>query len=114
LNVAVTVDAAVTVQVPVPEQAPLQPAKEEPAAGVAVRVVPCVTDCEQVVPQLMPAGVLVTVPEPVPLLVTDRVRVAPPAAEPLTGRERVSPPALKFTLPAKVPAAVGENRTVTV
>src|SRR5512132_3258576 len=110
LNVAVTVDAALTVtaQVPVPEQAPLQPAKEEPAVGVAVRAmaVPGVTDCEQVAPQLMPAGVLVTAPEPVPLLVTDRVRVVPPIAEPLTGRERVSPPALKFTLPAKVPAAV--------
>ncbi len=37
---AVTEVAAVTVtaQVAVPEQAPLQPAKEEPAAGVAVRV----------------------------------------------------------------------------
>ena len=58
MNVAVTVVAALTVtaQVPVPEQAPLQPANVEPAAGVAVRVraVPAVTDCEQVAPQLMP------------------------------------------------------------
>ena len=58
LNVAVTVVAAltVTVQVPVPEHAPLQPANVEPPAGVAVRVsaVPAVTDCEHVAPQLMP------------------------------------------------------------
>jgi hypothetical protein len=40
VKVAVTVVAAVmvTVHVPVPEQGPLQPAKEEPAAGEAVRV----------------------------------------------------------------------------
>ena len=74
-KVAVTEVAAltVTVQAPVPEQAPLQPAKEEPAAGVAVRVmgVPKGTACEQVAPQVMPPPV--TVPTPAPLLVTDRV-----------------------------------------
>jgi hypothetical protein len=39
LNVAVTFLACVieTVQVPVPEQLPDQPAKEEPAVGTAVR-----------------------------------------------------------------------------
>ena len=39
-NVAVTPVAAftVTVQVPVPLHAPLQPAKDEPEAGVAVKV----------------------------------------------------------------------------
>ena len=55
-----------TVQVPVPEQPPpVQPAKDEPAAAVAVKVrtVPGVTDSEQVAPQLMPAGLLVTVPD---------------------------------------------------
>ncbi len=105
-----------TAHVPVPEQAPLQPAKVEPAAGAAVRVtvVPGVTDCEHVAPQLIPAGVPVTVPDPVPLLVTDRVGVVPPVADPLTAREIVSPLAVKFTLPANVPAAVGANRTVTV
>jgi hypothetical protein len=65
----------VTAQVPVPEQAPLQPAKDEPAAGAAVKVrgVPGSTDCEQVAPQLIPAGLLVTVPEPDPLLATESV-----------------------------------------
>ena len=60
LKVAVTAVAplTVTVHAPVPEQAPLQLAKTEPAAGAAVRVtaVTGVTDCEQVAPQLMPVG----------------------------------------------------------
>jgi hypothetical protein len=65
----------VTVQAPVPEQAPLQPVKLEPVAAVAVRVteVPEVTDALQVEPQFTPVGLDVTVPEPVPLLVTVRV-----------------------------------------
>ena len=75
LNVAVTVVAAVTVraQEPVPEQAPLQPANVEPAAGAAVRVntVSRVTDSEQSAPQLMPRPV--TMPEPEPFLVTESV-----------------------------------------
>src|SRR5207302_782519 len=63
-KVAVTVCAAfiVTVQVPVPEQPPpLQPVKVEPAAGAAVKVtaVPLANAAAQVVPQAMPAGVLV-------------------------------------------------------
>ena len=61
---------------PVPEQPPPdQPAKVEPAAGPAVSVtaVPC-ANCElQVAPQLIPDGELVTVPEPVPALLTVRV-----------------------------------------
>src|SRR5436190_736268 len=80
VNVAVTVVAAesVTVQAPVPEQPPpLQPVKVEPAAEVAVRVtaVPLVKLAEQVAPQLIPAGALVTVPLPVPALLTVSVNV---------------------------------------
>src|SRR5437879_9575658 len=67
-KVAVTEVAAliVTVHVPVPVQAPLQPVKVEPAAGAAVRVttVPVVKEVEQVAPQEIPAGELVTVPAP--------------------------------------------------
>src|SRR5579863_9451582 len=76
LNVAVTDSAAliVIVQVPVPLHAafPLHPAKVEPAAGVAVKItcVPLLKFAEQVAPQLMPAGLLDTVPVPVPALVT--------------------------------------------
>jgi hypothetical protein len=73
-NVAVTLRAAVmlTVQVPVPVHAPLQPVKVEPAAGAAVRVtdVPDVYEALQVLPQLIPLGEEVTVPVPVPLFAT--------------------------------------------
>src|SRR5262249_61709334 len=55
-----------------PVEPPLQPVKVEPAAGVAVNVtaVPIVKDVEQVVPQEIPVGALVTVPLPAPALVT--------------------------------------------
>ncbi|HLX75238.1 MAG TPA: hypothetical protein VKR26_10900 [Terriglobales bacterium] len=50
----------------VPVHAPLKPAKVDPEAGLAVRVtlLPLVNPALQVVGQLMPAGVLVTVPLP--------------------------------------------------
>ena len=86
LKVAVTFAAAVidTVQVPVPEQAPDQPAKVEPDAAVAVRVtlVPEANDAEHVAPQLMPAGLDATDPLPLPAMATFRgycpVAQAPP------------------------------------
>jgi hypothetical protein len=74
--VTVTAPVIVTVQVPVPEQPPpLQPAKVEPAAGDAVRVTIALLlyVSEQSEPQLMPAGLLVTVPLPLPVLL--RVKV---------------------------------------
>src|SRR5467141_2413352 len=72
VNVAVTVVAAeiVTAQVPVPVQPPpLQPLKVEPVAGVAVKVtaVPLAYGAEQMAPQVIPAGMLVIVPAPVPV-----------------------------------------------
>jgi hypothetical protein len=68
---ALTVRAAlmVTVQVPVPEQPPpLQPVNVAVEEGTAVKVtsVPLLYDAEQVAPQLIPAGELVTVPGPKP------------------------------------------------
>jgi len=79
LKVAVTERAAVidVVQVPVPVQAPLQPANVEPLAAAAVRVtdVPLEKFAPQVVPQLIPAGDEVTVPEPVPAFVTESANV---------------------------------------
>ena len=74
VKVAVTARAVlmVTLQAPVPVQLPFQPVKVAPAAGAAVKltVVPLVNEAEQVAPQLMPAGVLVTVPLPVPDFIT--------------------------------------------
>src|SRR4051794_33724424 len=68
---------SVSVQVvAVPVQAPLQPAKVEPAVGLAVRVtlVPSVYVSEQSAPHEMP--VPVTVPLPVPAFETVSVRWA--------------------------------------
>src|SRR2546421_2892632 len=75
---AVTIRSAVifTRQAPVPEQAPDQPANLEPRAGVAVSVtdLPTAKLWEQLAPQLMPAGELVTEPRPEPLFNTVRGR----------------------------------------
>jgi hypothetical protein len=58
----------VTEQAPVPEQAPPQPLKTEPAAAVGVRVtiVPWLKVSVQVAPQLMTPGELVMDPDPAP------------------------------------------------
>ena len=58
----------VTLHEVAPVQAPLQPLNTWPASGVAAKltVVPDENVFEQVAPQLIPAGTLVTVPVPVP------------------------------------------------
>lgn len=80
LNVAVTLRACVidTVQVPVPEHAPLQPAKLEPLVAEAVRVTeaPAAKLALQVLPQLMPPVFEVTVPEPLPAFATLSAKLA--------------------------------------
>ena len=71
LNVAAQVESAFRVIEPLVQPEPLQPANVEPAAGVAIKVmiVQLLKAAEQVLPQLMPAGLLVTAPFPVPFVV---------------------------------------------
>src|SRR6266446_2899338 len=83
VNVAVTVFVAVAATVhcvPTLVLQPLQPAKVEVAAGVAVSTtaVPPMKVAEQLVPQVIPVGVLVTIPEPVPALTTASATVDDP------------------------------------
>jgi len=67
--------SSVMVQGPVPPHlGPFQPVSVEPGAGVAVKVttVPIGKAATHVVPQSMPSGWLVTVPDPVPFFCTVR------------------------------------------
>jgi hypothetical protein len=76
VNVAVTVvlEDILTTQVPVPEHPPPdQPVKLELVLAEAVKVTLPLKEALQVAPQFMPAGLDVTVPEPVPDLLTVRV-----------------------------------------
>ncbi|MBK1618606.1 hypothetical protein CKO42_09190 [Lamprobacter modestohalophilus] len=59
-------------QEPRPEQAPDQPPNALPTAGCASSTmpVPSTNVPSQVLPQAIPAGLLVTVPLPVPVLLT--------------------------------------------
>jgi len=70
-----TLPFIVTMQPPEPLQAPPHSAKVELAEGLGVKVtsVPVVKVAVQTVPQLIPAGLLVTVPLPLPLSVTVNV-----------------------------------------
>jgi hypothetical protein len=75
-NLAVAPRSAliVTVQGPVPEQAPDQPANDDPAEAVAVSVTGTAPKgTEQLEPQSIPFGVDATEPEPLPALATVRV-----------------------------------------
>jgi hypothetical protein len=123
VNVAVTFRAAliVTVQEPVPVQAPLQPAKIEPEAAVALSVTdaPELKFAAQVPGQLMPEGLLDTEPVPVPASVTVSgevavVNVAVTAWPPFIVTVHVPVPLQAPPQPAKVEpeAAVAVNVTV--
>lgn len=79
------------VQAPEPEQAPLQPVKVKPAAGAALKATlePAEKPALHVVPQLTPAGLLVTLP--LPERVTARVKVESPPL-PVGGGVLAAPP----------------------
>src|SRR2546426_8943708 len=125
LNVAVTtvVPTRVTVQSAVPEQSPpLQPTSAEPPSGIAVSVttVPLPKVAEQIAPQEMIAGVLVTVPAPAPAVATVRtkadakVAVTVVAAETVTTQVAVPlhPPPLHPTNSEPPPGAAVSVTTV--
>jgi hypothetical protein len=98
-NVAVTELAALKVklQPAVPVHAPDQPLKTLLAAGVSVSVTWVLGGnvAEQVPGHEIPAGLLVTVPDPAPAIVTDKASPAPKAAvtlsAPVTVRLHVVP-----------------------
>ena len=78
-NVAVQLRAALIVTLPsVQSASPLHPANVEPDAGAGMSVtrVPSSYNSVQSLPQLIPAGLVVIVPEPVPVFDTVRVKVA--------------------------------------
>jgi hypothetical protein len=118
LNVAVTVVSplSVTLHAAVPLQPPpFHPENVEPEAAAAVRVtlVPATTVSVQSLPHVIPVGVLLTVPVPVPLRMMASVAPVRAVVDPVTVRETVSPFAVKFTLLAKVPTAFESRRTTT-
>ena len=92
LKVAITDSFAVTVtlQVPVPEQAPLQPENIDPEAAEAVKVtvVPVARLAEHKLPQTIPAGLPSIAPLPFPSSFTKRVKLV-----------AMAPPSITVTLP---------------
>jgi hypothetical protein len=115
----------VTLQVPVPLHGAVQPAKVDPASAVAVSVtvVPAVKFTAHVVPQLIPAGLLVTVPVPVPSLPIDKecwpggviVKLAVTAFAALIVMVHVPVPLHDAPLhPAKVDPAAAVAASVTI
>jgi hypothetical protein len=100
----------VTVQLPVPVQAPDQPENVEPVAGVAVSVtiVPA-AKVRQPEPQEVPGGEEVTVPVPVPDVVMVRVvRVGVPDCTVIKAPEGVvAPPYVQLTALSPFAAAAG-------
>jgi hypothetical protein len=126
LNCAVTVrlDDKVTVQLkPLPEQAPDHPANCDPAAALAVSVteVPCTKDCVedvQMALQLRPAGVLLTVPWPVPDLdsvsnLCVMLKVAPTSRDDFMSKEQTVPVQAPDQ-PMNVESLAGVAASVTV
>jgi hypothetical protein len=82
----------------VPEQPPDHPVNrdDEPAFAVSVTVLSRSNSAEQVVPQAIPAGELLTVPDPEPPLATDScscgTKVAVTAASAVIGTEHAPDP----------------------
>jgi hypothetical protein len=108
----------VNVQVPVPSQGPApHPVKVDPSEAVAVNttVVPLAKLNEHVAPQLIPAGLLVTVPAPFPVSVI--VSITLPLASIVVGSVAFAvtdPPPDTLTAFTTDAAALPATFTVTV
>src|SRR5581483_520223 len=106
LNVAVTAVPwpTVTLHGPMPEHAPDQPANWEfaPALAESVTFVPAPNFALQVCPQLIPAGLLVTVPVPGPVSETESPVGAAKVAPTLTSE-------LNVTVNAPVPEQAADQ-----
>jgi hypothetical protein len=116
VKVAVTDCAVLIVTVQgtvVPVQAPFQPAKAAPADVLGVRLteVPLMKLAEQVAPQLMPAGELVTVPEAAPAPVFDTVRAKVGAGAKSAVTETGVVPMVKVQTPVPVQAPLQPENT---
>jgi hypothetical protein len=111
-----------TVQIDVPLHAPLQPSNVEPgaAAAVSVTLAPLPKLAEHVEPQSIPAGSLVTPPEPLPDVVTERekvgrrVKVAVTALAAVIATEQLPVPVHAPDHPANVDPAAAAAVSVTL
>ena len=121
-KVAVTERASliVTVHTAAPEQSPLQPAKAEPAAGVAesATTVSAAIDSEQSFPQSIPFGSLATAPAPEPVLDTAsgkrfEVKVAVTDLSSPSVTTHSPEPVQSPVQPVKVDSSSGTARRVT-
>jgi hypothetical protein len=120
VNVAVQFTADDIVTFPSLQSAsPVQPLKIDPAAGVAVKATtaPEENAALHVAPQLIPAGLLVTVPLPLPALLIVSVKVGVNVAMQLTATDMITLPSLQSASPvqpAKADPADGDAVSVTV
>jgi hypothetical protein len=111
----------VTLQLPIPLQAPPQPAKPQPSAGVAARVTcdPAAKPALQFAPQSIPAGTLVTAPPELPTTETERactklwVNVAATLCDEFIVRVQVPVPLHAPPQPVKVQSFAGVAVRVT-
>jgi len=120
-NVAVQLLVVVIVTVPSAQSPlpPVNPVNVEPGAATAVSTstAPCGTVSVQSLPQSMPGGELVTVPEPVPALVTVSVLSGWKVAVHVLLAVSVTTPSLQSPLapenPVKVDPGAGDALSVT-
>ena len=115
LNVAVTdwpVPPAVSAHAPVPLHAPLHPANVEPEAGAALKLTeaPLLKFALHIVPQLIPGGLLVTVPDPLPARVTVIEALEGLGAGEFPEEEEAPPPQPNTRIPRSAHSALEKQK----